>query len=489
MPRLVRWLWAALMLALPFSSFPLISRTLGVQSVAALSVVFLLFLFIVWFVPHLWRGGRLPLATVPILAFVLVGFIATFGAFFIDMPAFRDFSRWRTLAENLVTLGVGVSAYLIASSWPAGKKDFDHLLRWLNFGGILIILWSGVQAYFAFFEGAYPAWLETAQRWISSSGLLYPRRVTGLAFEPSWLAHMLNLIYLPWWLAATLNNSSAHTFRIWRISLENLLLVGGIAVLFATYSRVGWLAFLMVAAFMILNLNLRLIGWLRDVITRKWSRPLWQTAGKTALPVLLSIGLVGVYAGMFLGAGFGLSKLDPRMAQLFDVKTLKEEGVLMFSSRLVFAERLVFWQTGYEIFNDHPVLGVGLGNAGYFFPEKMVSFGYGLTEISQMLYENSYLPNTKSLWARLAAETGLVGLGLFLTWMVIQYSCARALTKARDRQFRALGWFGQFVLIALLIEGFSVDTFALPYFWLALGMATAGFTVWVNSTDSAEPAG
>jgi len=161
----------------------------------------------------------------------------------------------------------------------------------------------------------------------------------------------------------------------------------------------------------------------------------------------------------------------------------------MFSSRLVFAERLVFWQTGYEIFNDHPVLGVGLGNAGYFFPEKMVSFGYGLTEISQMLYENSYLPNTKSLWARLAAETGLVGLGLFLTWMVIQYSCARALTKARDRQFRALGWFGQFVLIALLIEGFSVDTFALPYFWLALGIVTAGFTVWVNSTDSAEPAG
>jgi len=59
MPRLVRWLWAALMLALPFSSFPLISRTLGVQSVAALSVVFLLLLFIVWFVPHLWRGGRL----------------------------------------------------------------------------------------------------------------------------------------------------------------------------------------------------------------------------------------------------------------------------------------------------------------------------------------------------------------------------------------------------------------------------------------------
>ncbi|HWR66130.1 MAG TPA: O-antigen ligase family protein [Bellilinea sp.] len=487
MPRLVRWLWAALMLALPFSSFPLISRTLGVQSVAALSVVFLFILLVVWCLPYLWHGGRLPLAAIPILAFVLVALFATFGSMFIDMPAFRDFSRWRNTVENLVTLGVGISAYLIASSWPAEKKDFDHLLRWLNYGGALIILWSGIQAYYAFITGVYPAWLETIQGWISSSGLLYFRRVTGLAFEPSWLAHMLNLIYLPWWLAASLNKTTVHRFRLWHISLENLLLVGGIGVLFASYSRIGWLAFLVVAAFVILNLNLRLIGWLRGVITRRWSRPFWQTVGRTALPIVLSIGLVGVYAGMFLGAGFGLSKLDPRMAQLFDVQTLKEEGVLMFSSRLVFAERLVFWQTGYEIFNDHPVLGVGLGNAGYYFPEKMVAFGYGLTEISQMLFENSSLPNTKSLWSRLAAETGLAGLGIFLTWMVIQYACARTLTKAKDRQFRALGWFGQFVLVALLIEGFSVDTFALPYFWLALGIVTAGFTVWVNVAEQADP--
>ncbi len=486
MPRLVRWLWAALMLVLPISSLPLIARTLGVQSVAAFSVIFLFILFIIWFIPHLWRGGRWPLATVPILAFVVVALIATFGSFFIEIPTFRDFSHWRTAIENLVTLGVGISTYLMVSAWPVEKQDFDHLLRWLNYGGALIILWSGIQAYYAFVAGSYPGWLETAQNWISSSGLLYPRRVTGLAFEPSWLAHMLNLIYLPWWLAATLNKTSAHSFRIWRLSLENLLLVGGIAVLFSSYSRVGWLAFLMVAAFIILNLNLRLIAWLRDVITRKWPRPFWQAASKTLLPVLISIGLVGVYAGMFLGAGYGLSKLDPRMAQLFDVKTLKEEGVLMFSSRLVFAERLVFWQTGYEIFNDHPVLGVGLGNSGYFFPEKMVAFGYGLTEINQMLFEYSYLPNTKSLWTRLAAETGLIGLGLFLTWMLIQYACARALTRSSDRKYRALGWFGQFVLVAMLIEGFSTDTFALPYFWLALGILTAGFTAWMNTKDQVE---
>ena len=143
------------------------------------------------------------------------------------------------------------------------------------------------------------------------AGCCISRRVTGLAFEPSWLAHMLNLIYLPWWLAASLNKTSAHRFRLWRISLENLLLVGGIGVLFASYSRIGWLAFLVVAAFVILNLNLRLIGWLRDVITRRWSRPFWQTAGRTALPIVLSIGSGWGVCRDVPGSGFWSLKTRP----------------------------------------------------------------------------------------------------------------------------------------------------------------------------------
>ncbi len=488
MQRLVRWTWAALMLLLPISSFPLISRGLGVQSVAALSIVFLFILLVIWFIPYLIRGRRLPLATLPILIFAAVALIATLAAFFIEIPAFREFTRWRTAVENLVTLGIGLSAYLIASSWPVNKADFNHLLRWLNYGGLVIILWSAIQAYFTFIAGGYPGWLEKMQSLLSASGLLYYRRVTGLAFEPSWLAHMLNMIYLPWWLAATLRKTSAHSFRILHVSFENLLLAGGAATLFASYSRVGWLAFLLVIAYIILDLNLRLVGWLRGSITRRWSRPFWQIVGKTALPILLFMGLIGVYLGMFLSAGYGLSKLDPRMAQLFDVKTLKEEGVMMFANRLVFAERLVFWQTGYEIFNDHPVLGVGIGNAGYFFPEKMGAFGYALTEVGQLLYESPGLPNTKALWTRMAAETGLAGLATFITWLIVLWTCARGLGTSPDRLHRALGSFGQFVLVALLIEGFSVDTFALPYFWLALGIMTAGFQHWVVNGSTSTPA-
>lgn len=486
MQRLERWLWAVAMLALPVSSLPLISRGFGVQSVAALSVVILLFLFIIWFIPYVLRGGRLPLAAVPILAFVVIALIASFGSFFIDVPSFRDISRWGSTLRNLVTLGVGISVYLMASSWPKSAQDLKFLVRWLNLGGLILILWSAAQGYYAFIVGDYPGWMGTIQSAISSSGILYYRRVAGLAFEPSWLAHMLNTIYLPWWLAATLRRESAFTFRLLKLSAENLLLVGGIGVLIASYSRVGWLAFLLVVAFIILDLSLRLVVWLRGLITRHWSSRILQAVGKTILPIVLFIGLIGVYLGMFLSAGYSLSRLDPRMKQLFDIKTLREEGVMMFANRLVFAERVVFWQTGYEIFNDHPVLGVGIGNAGYFFPQKMVAFGYGLTEVSQLLYENTSLPNTKALWSRLAAETGVIGLAAFFTWLVGLWVVGRALAKSTERIHRAMGWFGQFVLVALLIEGFSVDTFALPYFWLSLGLMTAAFQHWHN-TESVLP--
>lgn len=470
------------MLALPVSSFPVIARVFGVQSVAALSIFFLFILFAVWFIPYLLRGGRLPLAAVPVLAFVLVALLSSFGSFFLPIPNFRDIPRWGNLIENLITLGIGVSATLLVSAWPKDTSDFKFLLRWLNYGGLIIILWSGIQAYFTFLQGGYPAWMEKIQGFISSSNLLYFKRVTGLAFEPSWLAHQLNMIYLPWWLAASIHKTSAHRFRLWVFSLENFLLAGGAAMLVLSYSRVGWLAFLVVIAYLILLLSIRLVGWLQGLITGKWKGKTWNTVGKTILPVSLFIGLVGLYLGIFLGAGYGLSKFDPRMKQLFDFKTLKEEGVLMFANRLVFAERIVFWQTGYDVFNDYPVLGVGIGNSGYYFPEKMPAFGYGLNEVSQLLFEQTSLPNSKALWTRLASETGLIGLACFFTWIFVNWRSARMLSRDRDRFTKAIGLFGQVVVVALAIEGFSVDTFALPYFWLSLGILTAVFMRWVNRT-------
>jgi O-antigen ligase len=185
------------------------------------------------------------------------------------------------------------------------------------------------------------------------------------------------------------------------------------------------------------------------------------------------VALLIVYTVLLIGAAWGLSRYDARMAKMFDFTALKEQSFMHYANQLVFAERLVYWQAGWELFSDHPVLGVGLGNAGFFFPEKLSAFSWALTEIRVLMYQSQNLPNVKSLWVRILAETGVVGLGLFLSWYFILWRSAQFLRTRKLDLARMVGLAGSFALIGLLVEGFSLDTFALPYFWVTFGIVTA----------------
>ncbi len=90
-----------------------------------------------------------------------------------------------------------------------------------------------------------------------------------------------------------------------------------------------------------------------------------------------------------------------------------------------------------------------------------------------MLYQWTTLPNIKSLWVRLLAETGAVGFALFLCWGYVLWRSAQFLRAQRDPLLKMVGLAGCFTLIGFLIEGFSLDTFALPYYWLSFGLLTA----------------
>jgi O-antigen ligase len=89
----------------------------------------------------------------------------------------------------------------------------------------------------------------------------------------------------------------------------------------------------------------------------------------------------------------------------------------------------------------------------------------------------STIPNIKSLWIRLLAETGIVGFSSFLTWCLVVFRSAWSIRLNKSHLFKMVGWFGLFVLIAFIIEGFSTDTFALPYLWLSLGIVSASAAI------------
>jgi O-antigen ligase len=273
------------------------------------------------------------------------------------------------------------------------------------------------------------------------------------------------MVFLPYWLSATITKFSAFTKRIWHFSIENVLLIVGFYVLFETLSRAGLAAFILVVGFFFVRFNFWLI--------RKISQHLSSKTTKVLITLLLIVGFLLAYLGLAVGVVFLLSKIDPRMTEVFSLSVLQGQGITKYADMLQFGERVTYWQAGWNIFNAHPFLGVGLGNAGFYFPQFLPDKAWSLTEVRQLLYHSAGLMNIKSMWSRILAETGIIGFSCFMILLAFSGITAFQLTHSKTLMQKTIGWMGISMLIAFLIEGFSIDSFALPYLWITLGLVAA----------------
>ncbi|HZU86508.1 MAG TPA: hypothetical protein VFF78_03425 [Anaerolineaceae bacterium] len=472
--------WLLLFLLLPITSLPLLSSLIGSSMVAAPSIVILLFLVLFWMLPALWKGAGIPPQAKPILIFAAIALLACLLSLFFYLPAFKQTNSWINMLEGVITLGIGLCFYLTTSMWFAEEGRLRSALRWINWSGLIILAWSALQAVYSYNPAmTYPDWFLRIQEFLTPSGQLFYRRVAGMAFEPSWLAHQLNMLYLPFWLAASAKRTSAHPWRLLRkISFENLLLLGGLVILWLSSSRVGLLAFLLCLAYLFFLANVYLVNY---ISRRLRGKRIVSQLKRRAISAAVVLGLLAIYAGFFLGAAVALSRSDPRMKGLFDFSVISSKGILAYANKLLFAERLVFWDVGWKVFNDYPLFGVGLGNVGYYFPQKMSSFGWALVEIHDVIIKSTTIPNVKALWSRLPAETGLIGLSAFLTWLYTLWASSKHTAQQASRNLQSVGLAGQLAVVALVIEGFSLDTFALPYYWISFGLATAAWRIFRDS--------
>ena len=487
-PRFLDALWALALLGLPVTSFPLLANLTGalIAPLSALPVLFLLFFYCL---PLVIRGGSLPKESFVLVIFLLVALLSSAGAFFLDIPSFKDKTVPDQELRSLFTLAIGVSFYFVFAIYPNSIQRLRRSWQWINLGGALALGWALVQAFFIYRQSAvYPAWVQAIQDFFvvqSPQLTLWNQRVNGLTYEASWFAHQMVMLYLPLWFAATFQGTSAFKFRLWRISVENLLLVVGTLCFFLTNPRVGLLSFLLMVGYLFLLANLRLLKGINRLIV--------------ALPILqrsparrpLQFVIVGVLSLLYLGFYLGLlaviinvsSLRDWRLslllettlspAELWGALTLNEYIWLVLSVRLAFMERMLFWVAGWHIFQLFPLLGVGLGNAGFFFPTQLPALGWASFEVRALLFRIKAFPNIKSLWVRLLAETGAVGFAVFAVWLYLLFRSALLSYRSRDPLIKTLALAGQLCLVALLAEGFSVDSFAMPYLWVTVGLLSA----------------
>lgn len=129
------------------------------------------------------------------------------------------------------------------------------------------------------------------------------------------------------------------------------------------------------------------------------------------------------------------------------------------------SQRFGMWQTGWEIFMQHPIIGSGVNT---FFEEFRMRRNDNDKGKRGSYAHNCYL--------QMAADTGIIGLGAFL-WLITAYfiSVAKCLKKVTDPFFGSILWGMSIGVFAFLIHAFfDTNLYSLNLailFWTAIGIS------------------
>jgi O-antigen ligase len=463
--RVARLLWGAALLTLPVTSFryfPFMGEGTYVRPLAFYPLLLLMPVLLI----RLARGEiRIPWPAplTPLLAFTLAAVAASaLGILLAPLElrgqaiAGRLLRAWATLAIGLVFLAGGICMNRDAN-------DLRFTVRWLLAGFVLDILWSGLQAATFYLHLLPKPVLTHWQRAFSMRELVRTNRVSGMAYEPAWLAGQIGTIYLPWLFASLLTGVRVTRFR-W---LEPVLSGFAALLLMATFSRGGLLAAGAAAAFTFALTGRRQLGrgwtWFLDGF-RRGGGWLWRVG------VLVLI--IGAAAGsiLFLGQKGYIARLwSTRAENLQDFIVQNSAGA-----------RAAYTAGSMGAYRRNPWTGVGLGAGGFYIYPNLPDWALtSVPEIARQLSpENRLYPNSKNLYVRLLAETGLIGAGLFLIFLLSMLGEIAALLRREGGDWPYLGIAGLFTWLALLFYNLTQDSFATPNLWLnfgiLLGLAASG---------------
>jgi O-antigen ligase len=469
---ITRFLWGAALFTLPVTSFrhfPFLGDSTYVRPLALFPIGLLILILLV----QMARGERSLLRVetfTPLLAFTLLALIATGWGALLDPLPMRGYGYFGRAIRAWVTLGIGLSFFLAAVWMNRSEEDLRFSIRWLLAGFVMNLLWSGIQA-LAFYTPLLEK--ETVTHWqlaFSMRELVRTNRISGMAYEPAWLAGQIATVYLPWLFASLLTRVHVTRFR-W---LEVLLLGSAGLLLLGTFSRGGLFTALGACAltFLLVGRAELRAGW-------NWFASGFQRGGNW----LLRAGVLLVSVGVLIGAGLFLSQKG-YITRLFSTRAESVEEFIIENSA---GARAAYNIGALGAYGESPLLGVGLGASGFYIYDHLPDWALTtVPEIARQLNpENRLYPNPKNMYLRLLAETGLIGLFVFIAFLFSVLGDALRALQTRTLLGRYLGIAGIFSWLAIALYNGTQDSFATPNLWINFGILVGMSAFHLHSPPSA----
>src|SRR5258706_6548655 len=451
--KLTRFLWAVALFTLPITSFryfPFMGDATLVRPLSFYPIALLILVLIF----QLWRGKTSMPRTgswIPLIAFVLFALAASsYGALLNPLPL-RGQDYFGRVIRAWVTVVIGLSFFVAAVWMNRNEDDLKFTIRWILAGFVMDVLWSGVQS-LAFYTPLLDKVTVTLwQRAFSMRELVRTNRVSGMAYEPAWLAGQIATVYLPWLFAALLTR-----VRLTRFKWYELILLGfAFVLLLATYSRGG--LFTAIIAFL---LTMLFAGRTEIRTAIHWFGSGFQRGRN----LILRVSIVVVILAALLGAGLFLARKQ-YITRLFNSGASSVEEFIIANSA---GARGAYTFGALGAYSESPWLGVGLGASGFYIYNHLPDWSQTIVpEIAQQLSPDSNLyPNAKNIYARLLAETGLLGFFLFLAFQFSVLGDILTVLQKNNVLLRFLGVAGLFSWFAILLYNFTQDSFFIPHIWI-----------------------
>jgi O-antigen ligase len=325
--------------------------------------------------------------TAPVISFLLVNMISLF----FSVNPFYGHQKFLILLN-------GIGFYLFVQTFTEDKKDIANIIKAIVISGILISLYGLYQRYSGF------------------SGTNHVR-IFSVFYNVNALAGFL-VIVIPLGFYLTLFSEERAT-RIW----SSISLILSISTLFFTFSRGGWLVFILISIIIVIYLAYYKV-----------------TKAKILVPatfLLFIFSLFFVYIEISGGASHVLGAL-------FDIA--ESTG-----------DRLEYWRMALGIISDYPITGSGLG--GY----AAMAQRYQIGSVYSRYAHNNFL--------QVLAELGIFGLIAYL-WLITDILSKGISIIRKDRLKQTETFFLIVPIVGLLIHtildfDWDVPAIQMAFFLLA----------------------